>query len=422
MKKIILSVILSFVCNIIFASTIPTNLPDYKIIIPTTTDKSRTISDSAKFYLVTCEPGDEIYARFGHSAIRVYDLENNIDEVFHWGLFSFDTPNFIGRFISGKTDYMMGVYDTNFFMLEYIKRGSSVYAQELDITPKQKHELWAKLWENYRPENRKYRYNFIYDNCATRPYQLIISAYNYKTTLNYDLHQTTYRDIINNYVPIGSILNTGINLIIGSEADKFITSKESVAFPMYTMDVLAHTNYITNDKQNPIVKQQEVMHNAEHKNFEVSQFSYYISIITPLLLALLCGLYTYKKKRYVPYFTQLMLLVSGLVGIIISYLWGFSHHPLVDNNMNILWCNPLNIILTILLFIHHRKSLRTIKFVLSTISIILSILFLTTLIINLQNTTLQILSLWILILTINSTIVYTYKRKGKELLKRKYKK
>ena len=188
------------------------------------------------------------------------------------------------------------------------------------------------------------------------------------------------------------------------------------------MDVLAHTNYITNDKQNPIVKQQEVMHNAVHKNFEVSQFSYYISIITPLLLALLCGLYTYKKKRYVPYFTQLMLLVSGLVGIIISYLWGFSHHPLVDNNMNILWCNPLNIILTILLFIHHRKSLRTIKFALSTISIILSILFLTTLIINLQNTTLQILSLWILILTINSTIVYTYKRKGKELLKRKYKK
>ena len=415
MKKSILSVILALVCNIVFASTIPTNLPEYKVVIPTRTDKIRSISDSAKFYLVTCEPGDEIYSRFGHSGIRVYDAENDIDEVFHWGLFSFDTPNFIGRFIAGKTDYMMGIYDTKFFMLEYIERGSSVYAQELNLTPEQKHKFWAKLWDNYRPENREYRYNFIYDNCATRPYQLIISTYDYKVSLNYDLHQTTYRDIINKYVPIGSILNSGINLIIGSHADKFITTKESVAFPIYTMDALTHTNYITENGLNPIVKTQKIMHCAERKNFEVSQFTYYISIIIPLLLALLCGLYTYKTKRYVPFFTQLILFVSGLVGIIISYLWFFSHHPLVNDNMNILWCNPLNIILAILLFIH-KKSLRITKFVLSIISLILSIIFLISLILNIQSTSTQIFSIWVFILTIYCTIVYTYKHKGKKSL------
>ena len=421
MKKSILSVILALVCNVIFASTIPTNLPEYKVVIPTRTDKIRSISDSAKFYLVTCEPGDAVYARFGHSGIRVYDAENDIDEVFHWGLFSFDTPNFIGRFIAGKTDYMMGVYDTKFFMLEYIERGSSVYAQELNLTSEQKHKFWAKLWENYRPENREYRYNFIYDNCATRPYQLIISTYDYKVSLNYDLHQTTYRDIINKYVPIGSILNTGINLIIGCHADKFITTKESVAFPIYAMDALTHTNYITENGLNPIVKTQKVMHCAEHKKFVVSQFAYYISIIIPLLLALICGLYTYKKKRYVPYFTHLVLFVSGLIGLVISYLWFFSHHPLVDNNMNILWCNPLNIILAILLFIH-KKSLRITKFILSIISLILSIIFLISLILNIQSTSTQIFSIWVFILTIYCTIVYTYKHKGKKSLHKTHRK
>ena len=79
MKKITLLVVLSFLCNIIFASTIPTNISEYKAIIPSRTDKVRNISDSAKFYLVTCEPGDEVYARFGHSGIRVYDPINNID-------------------------------------------------------------------------------------------------------------------------------------------------------------------------------------------------------------------------------------------------------------------------------------------------------------------------------------------------------
>lgn len=381
--------------------------------------KVEGISDSAKFYLVTCEPGDAVYARFGHSGLRVYDAENNIDEVFHWGLFSFDTPNFIGRFISGNTDYEMGVFGTRYFMREYIERGSSVYAQELDLTPEQKHELWAKLWTNYHPDNRKYRYNFIYDNCATRPYQLILSAYGYKVSLNYDLPQTSYRDIINKYVPIGSVLNTGINLIIGSQADKIITTKKSVAFPMYTMEALTHTNYITEDGLRPIIKGKEVMHKAEPKNFEVSQFTYYISIILPLVLSLLCWLYSYKKKYYVPYFTQLMLLASGLVGIVISYLWFFSHHPLVSDNMNLLWCNPLNIILAILLFIH-RKSLRVTKFVLAFISFILSALFLVTL--NLQNTTIQIFSIWVLMLTINHTIMYTYKVEIEKLLKRLHKK
>ncbi len=422
MKRIILFALMVLMCGVAWTSTIPTNLPDYKIIIPTATDKVRAISDSAKFYLVTCEPGDEVYARFGHSGIRVYDAKTGIDEVFHWGLFSFDTPNFIGRFIAGKTDYMMGVYGTQFFMREYIARGSSVYAQELDLTLEQKRELWAKLWENYRPENREYRYNFIFDNCATRPYRLIVDIYDNKVSLVNNINQITYRDIINKYVPIGSILNTGINVIIGSHADKLITAKESAAFPMYTMKALAHTNYITENGQEPIVKTQEVMHSAKRNEIEISQFTYYCSIIIPLILALLCGFYTYKKKRYVPCFTHLVLFLSGLVGIIISYLWFFSHHPLVDDNMNILWCNPLNIILTILLFIHHRKSLRTIKFTLSLLSFILSLLFLMILIMNVQYTTPQIFAIWVLVLTINLTVVYTYKYKAKKLLRKKHKK
>lgn len=382
--------------------------------------KVRTISDSAKIYLVTCEPGNEIYSRFGHSGIRVYDPTNKIDEVFHWGLFSFDTPNFIGRFIAGKTDYMMGVYAKKVFMREYIERGSSVYAQELDLTIEQKHTLWTKLWDNYRPENREYRYNFIYDNCATRPYQLILSTYNYKVSLNTLINQTSYRNIINKYIPIGSPLNTGINLIIGSQADKIITTKESVSFPMYTMEALNHTNYINHDGSiRPVVSTQEVIHQAPHKIFQTSDLTFYAWIIIPLILALICIFYTYKKRRYLPYISQIILFISGLIGIIICYLWFCSHHPLVDNNMNLLWCNPLNIILAILLFIHKKTVIRTIKVALSTLSLILCIAFFIILIADVQTSTPQIFSIWILVVIINATIMYTYKSKYKKVLHKK---
>lgn len=419
MKKFILSILLSLLCNVILASTIPTNLPNFKAITPTRTNKIKSISDSAKFYLVTCEPGAEIYERFGHSGIRVYDSINNIDNVFHWGLFSFDTPNFIGRFISGNTDYEMGVYNTNFFLTQYIERGSAIYAQELDLIPGQKHFLWAKLWDNYRPENRKYRYNFIYDNCATRPYQLIISAYDHKVTLFDNLQQTTYRNIINKYVPIGSLFNTGINLIIGSDADKNITTQKSIAFPMYTKNALNYAHYITHDgSTKPIVTQIETMNCAPTKSFEISKFTYYFAIIIPIIVALFFIAYTFKKRRYIPYFTQLILIISALIGFIIGYLWFFSHHPIVNNNMNILWCNPLNIILAILLFIH-KKSLRSVKAILSLFSLVLCIIFPIILILEIQTTTPQILSLWVLMTIINYTITYTYKRKIKSFIYKK---
>ena len=403
MKKVILFVLFAITCVALLAQ-----------------DKMMTISNNAKFYLVTCEPGDAVYARFGHSGIRVYNPENKIDNIFHWGLFSFDTPNFIGRFTSGNTDYEMGVFGTKYFMQEYIMRGSSVYAQELDLTTEQKHALWNKLWSNYRPENRKYRYNFIYDNCATRPYLLIISSYNNKTTLAIQENQITYRDIINRYVPIGSPLNTGINLIIGSQADKYITTKESISFPMYTMNALNYTHYITHDgSTKPIVLTQEVMHRAPYKNFEVSNWLFYGLVIIPLLLAIICIIYTFKKKHYLPYLSQLMLFATGFIGIVISYLWFCSHHPLVDNNLNILWCNPFNVIFAILLFIHKKPIIHTIKVVLSTLSLILCITFLVTLIADIQTTTPQIFAIWVLILVINTTIVYTYRYKIKALLHKK---
>jgi hypothetical protein len=314
----------------------------------------------------------------------------------------------------------MGVFSTKYFMREYIERGSSVYAQELNLTPEQKHALWAKLWHNYRPENRKYRYNFIFDNCATRPYQLIASAYDHKITHIQQQNKITYRDIINKYVPIGSSLNTGINLIIGSQADKIITTKESISFPMYTMNVLNHTHYINhNGSTMPIVLTQEVIHRAPYKEFQVSDLTFYTWIIIPLVLALICIIYTFKKKRYLPYISQIILFISGLIGIIISYLWFFSQHPIVDNNMNILWCNPLNLILAILLFIRRKPIIRTIKIILSSLSLILCIIFLITLITNIQTSTPQILSIWALILIINTTIVHTYKSKLKTLRNKK---
>mgnify|MGYP004443697945 CR=1 FL=1 len=124
--------------------------------------------DSIRFNLLTCAPGSEIYALFGHTALRYQNFSDQTDLVFNYGMFSFNTPHFVFRFVKGETDYQLGITPYPYFESEYALRGSSVYEQELNLTPAEKWKLLSLLEENYRPENRVYRYNYFYDNCTTR--------------------------------------------------------------------------------------------------------------------------------------------------------------------------------------------------------------------------------------------------------------
>jgi len=88
--------------------------------------------DSTVISLLTCEPGDEIYAKFGHTAIRIKDTEGQ-DLVYNYGIFDFRTENFYWKFLRGHTDYMLGVSRTEDFLNEYRSRNSIVWEQELNL-------------------------------------------------------------------------------------------------------------------------------------------------------------------------------------------------------------------------------------------------------------------------------------------------
>lgn len=150
---------------------VATFTPDCFSIFPILTwgTESLSTADSIRISLLTCAPGEEIYSLFGHTAIRYEEPARGIDRVYNYGLFSFNTPNFILRFALGKTDYQLGVEDYRRFAAEYEYFGRSVWQQTLNLTVEEQQQLITLLEENYRPENRIYRYNFFYDNCATRP-------------------------------------------------------------------------------------------------------------------------------------------------------------------------------------------------------------------------------------------------------------
>lgn len=126
------------------------------------------LSDSARISLLTCSPGNELYSVFGHSAIRVKDLPNKVDIVFNYGVFDFSDPNFYPNFVRGRMNYILaGNYYEDFYS-SYVEENRSISEQVLNFSKEEKQHLLDSLFINYMPEHRYYRYDFFYDNCATR--------------------------------------------------------------------------------------------------------------------------------------------------------------------------------------------------------------------------------------------------------------
>lgn len=284
------------------------------------------LSEDARISLLTCAPGEELYARYGHTALRVLDTENEIDIVFNYGIFDFNTEHFYWRFVRGETWYQLGASSMRWFMYEYNEDKRPVYEQILNLTAEQKESIWQALVENYQPENRQYLYNFVFDNCATRPYHLIAHA------LDIDSIQSeyrgylghTYRQFLRHYTGAHSWSNAGINLLFGPRADQPMTNKQRLFLPEELMFYMEEARMADGT---PIVRK------SNAAPFEITGTPWYASWELGLIVYFLCILAISIYDRRKGSWSWWVEIVSGvpylLLLLIVFFLTFFSCHPLV---------------------------------------------------------------------------------------------
>ena len=178
-------------------------------------DSVAMMRDRAEISLVTCYPGPDIYELYGHTMLRV--RYNDIDMVYNYGIFDFDSPSFMYRFVKGETDYKVAGYDAAYMLMGYGSR--KVVEQRLNLTPEESMRVLVALVENARPENATYRYNYVYDNCATRPRDIIENVLGDR--LHYSaMHDTlTFRQEMRRYNANYAWQQFGIDLVLGSGID-----------------------------------------------------------------------------------------------------------------------------------------------------------------------------------------------------------
>lgn len=303
--------------------------------------------------LITCSPGKEVWANYGHTALRVQNPASGIDVTFNYGLFSFDTPHFIWRFCTGETDYCVGASDTGNFLREYQYENRQVTEQVLDLPEQDKMNLWNSLVENCRPENRFYRYNFFYDNCATRVRQIV--ERNSSSTINYSFEPpySNLREILNFYTADYPWTGFGISMLLGSEAD----APSSLRVQMFAPEIMQQAFSSATVDGHPLVSDTTVLVRADVSELKTVVPSPQLTIWA--LFAVVAALTVsglFKRKRLWGVDIALSILI-GLMGSVIFFLAAFSAHPATSPNWLLLWINPLPLFYGILLcFGKWRKS------------------------------------------------------------------
>jgi len=332
------------------------------------------ISDSSEISLITCSPGEEVYAKFGHTAIRINDSKKGVDLVFNYGIFSFETENFYYKFIKGETDYQLGIYDTRYFLPEYAQRNSMVWEQILDLTIPEKRNLINLLLKNYEPEYRTYRYNFIFDNCASRPRDKIFSAIQGFVKFQPNSEAKTFRQWIGVYVGTDTWLKFGIDIIFGMDADREASISESMFLPEVLMNEFETAQiHSSNGQIRKLVTEKKILVDKKEATPIIDSWVYKPTTVFIVLLIIGIGLTIWdikERKRHFKLFDTLLLVLSGIGGVVAFYLMFFSLHPLVRSNLNILWLNPLNLIVAVMIWI---KPMRKALFYYEIVNILLLI-------------------------------------------------
>jgi hypothetical protein len=316
------------------------------------------LSEQAYISLLTCSPSEEeVFTVYGHTAIRVYDPETSIDLVFNYGIFDFRRKNFVYRFAKGETDYKLGVSRFENFYAEYQMRNSGITEQRLNLSNEEKARIWEALLLNARPENAVYRYNFFFDNCATRPAVLVEQVIEGQLIYHHDAGQHTFRDLINECMRNKPWLLFGCELALGSPTDRLITPRELLFLPLWLELAFDRAVIVgTEGEERPLVLEKHILLEYNPEAPPRTFFTPLLAACLWLCLFLILSIVEWRRKTYYRAADCFLFAVSGLCGCVLFFLAFVSEHPATYPNWLILWLHPFHLLGAVLIAVKNWKK------------------------------------------------------------------
>ena len=322
--------------------------------------------------ILTIGPGDLVFEKFGHNAIRVKDAwatPPDDDLVFHWGIFDFDQKDFFFNYAAGRMDYAMGGFEFQRELRYYRGLNREVVEQELNLTPAQRLKLRNFLRWNEQPENATYRYNYYTDNCSTRARDALDEVIDgrIKSTLEPKPTDTTFRWHTRRLTRDNLFWYAVLHTALGPATDRKINAWEECFLPLRLRDQLGNiTTVDASGATVPLVKSQQVLAASTRPPEPQAQPNWVVHFFIAglAIVAALVGLQRWAERKprsrsgKVAFCLAATLYAAllGICGFIGLWFWLFSHHWAAWRNENLFGYSPLALPLALFMPVLFRKS------------------------------------------------------------------
>lgn len=326
----------------------------------------------AEISLVTCYPGSRNYELYGHTMIRV-QIEGQ-DLLFNYGIFNFKQSGFIYRFVKGDCDYSLAAYPMQYLTQGYEDR--KIVEQVLDLDDAQKVDIISFLWNNVQPENAVYRYGWAYNNCATKPRDIIENAVGGSLEYgNPKRGEATFRSIMAHFDKNYPWQQFGIDMVLGYDLDHKLDYREQMFSPIILMEAMADATQERDGKRIAVVKATNILVEGGDEGAVLGPTPMVLTpmFVLTLLLVIVLALTIKERlgKRHYRWLDSVVFGVYGLVGVLVAFLTFVSSHYGTSSNLHIVWLHPLLLLPAIMEWIKRMRPLVAIIHVVNALLIVL---------------------------------------------------
>ncbi len=310
--------------------------------------------------IMTYGPGAFVFEKFGHVALAVTDSTTGEDIAFNWGMFDFNQPNFLARFLTGETKYWMAGYRTADFNAAYMGENRTIRQQALQLTAVQRGAIADFVRWNAQDANKYYRYDYYADNCATRVRDVLNWALNGQLDAPFAARGSgrTWRNETARITASDPLVYPGIQIALGRNADQVLTKWEESFLPELLANHLAALTVTdANGASVPLVTNDTVLFTADRALMPEQApsrvpMALVLGAILAALIVLLAGARAGVARFTLAVFSALWFSLGGLLGAALLLAGTVTKHNLyMGHNLTVLQLHPLMLLAAVIVTI-----------------------------------------------------------------------
>jgi hypothetical protein len=291
--------------------------------------------------VMTMEPGEEFWARFGHDAIVIADARTGEALSYNFGFFDLSEPGFVRNFVRGRMNYMLLALPLHDDLEAYRQEGRGVAVQWLNLSQSQARRLASSLAVNALPGNARYTYDYYTANCSTRVRDALDAALGgqLKAQLSGRSQGNTYRSESVRLAWPAPWMAFGFHVGLSGSADRPLSRWDEAFIPMRLRDSLREVRLADG---RPLVASEESLlpHRLSQPPAETPRWRL-PALLIGLALAVAASWLGARRRRALAAFALAFWGLAGAFGGLMLFLWFGSAHRFAWGNENLLLLSPL---------------------------------------------------------------------------------